>query len=273
MGTLRFALHAAAVLAPGLDTLAALRLASRQGQPVARVEAAPLPAPACLPANERRRASQAVRLALACVERALADSPFAADTLRTVCATDEGTGEVCLQMLEALATDRQVSPLAFPNSVQNAPSGNFSIAYGNREPGSVVSFGIESFASGLLCAAVDATLDPRPVMLVSYDPAMPEPLAELLPVTEPTACTWIVAADGLGGAAGAPLARFELQLADRREVPASPLPAWLPAHWSAHSSARAIAALGLLEAPAATRFNLPLGERTLVLARLAGADA
>jgi hypothetical protein len=41
----------------------------------------------------------------------LHDSPFPAETLRSVFATDEGTGEVCQQMLEALATTRQVSPL------------------------------------------------------------------------------------------------------------------------------------------------------------------
>lgn len=272
MNPLRFGLYAAGIHAPGLDTLAALRLATREGVPAETLAPAALPAPAGLPANERRRASQAVRLVLACVERALVDSPFAADELRVVCATDEGTGEVCLQMLESLATNRQVSPLAFPNSVQNAPSGNLSIAHGNREPGSVVSFGLESFASGLLCAVVDATADRRPVMLVSYDPAMPEPLAELLPVTRPTACAWILAADGVAGKA-APLARFELALADPAAAPASPLPAWLPAHWAAHSSARAIAALGLLEAPATARMHLPLGGRTLVLNRVAGVGA
>ena len=109
-----------------------------------------------LPANERRRASQAVRLALACIEQALQASPFPVETLRSVFATDEGTGEVCQQMLEALATTRQVSPLLFPNSVHNAPSGYFSIAWRNRQPATVVSLGLESFASGLLCAVTEA---------------------------------------------------------------------------------------------------------------------
>src|SRR5690606_32060442 len=118
-------------------------------------------------------------------------------------------------------------------------------------------------------AVVDATVDHRPVLLVSYDPAMPEPLAEPLPVVQPTACAWILAVDDIV-ADMAPLAHFELSLVDPGEAPASPLPAWLPAQWSAHSSARAIAALGMIEAPPTTRFHLPLGERTLVLRRIAG---
>jgi hypothetical protein len=78
-----------------------------------------------LPANERRRASQVVRLTQACIEQALRDCPFPAGSLRSVFATDEGTGEICRQVLEAVATTREVSPLVFANSVQNAPSGLF----------------------------------------------------------------------------------------------------------------------------------------------------
>ena len=271
MDGLRFDLYATGLVAPGLDSLQALRDAVRAGVPPAADAPAPLPAPAGLPANERRRASQAVRLVLACVDRALADSPFAGDELRTVCATDEGAGEVSLRMLEALATDRQVSPLVFPNSVYNAPSGNLTIAHGNREPANVVSLGLESFASGLLCAVVDARADRRPVMLVSYDPALPEPLNELLPISRSTGCAWILAAEGVE-AGTSPLARMELSLADPAQAPASPLPGWLDAWWAGHSSASAFAALGLVEAPAGSRFHMPLGGRTLVLRRL-GAGA
>lgn len=267
MAPLRFGLHAIGLLAPGFDDLSELRGAIRAGVPPTDDVPTPLPAPAGLPANERRRASQAVRLVLACAERALADSPFAAAELRTVCATDEGAGEVSLRMLETLATDRQVSPLVFPNSVYNAPSGNLSIAHGNREAANVVSFGCESFASGLLCAVVDASADHRPVMLVSYDPAMPEPLAELQPVSRSTGCAWILAADGVP-TENPPMARFELSLVDPAQAPASPLPGWLAPWWAGHSSASAFAALGLLEAPAGSRFSMSLGGRTLVLDRL-----
>jgi hypothetical protein len=85
--------------------------------------------------------------------------------LRSVFATDEGTGEVCQQMLEALATTRQLSPLLFTNSVHNAPSGYFSIAgaTSSRPPWS--ASGLESFACGLLCAVTDAIASRQPVLL------------------------------------------------------------------------------------------------------------
>lgn len=263
MQPLAFELHAAAVLAPGLASLAQLREACRAG---ALAAAGPLvlPAPAQLPAAERRRASQAVRLTLACVEQALQASPFPADALRCVFATDEGTGEVCQQMLQALATTRQVSPLLFTNSVHNAPSGYFSIAWGNRQPATVVSLGRESFACGLLCAVTEAAASGQPVLLAVSDPAMSAPLDELLPIVQGTAAAFVLTA-AAGGSAALGQWRMDLQPADASA--ASPLPAWMPPAWAANSSARAIAALGLLAQPAGTAMHLPFGAQMLSLAR------
>ncbi|MEZ0307141.1 MAG: beta-ketoacyl synthase chain length factor [Ramlibacter sp.] len=264
---MNFNLHAAGVLAPGLASLADLRAACDGSRPLVP---APLqvPSPAMLPAHERRRASQVVRLVLACVAQALETSPFAPETLRSVFATDEGTGEVCHQMLEAVTTTRQVSPLVFPNSVHNAPSGYFSIAWRNREPATVVSLGLESFASGLLCAVTDAVATRQPVLLVVYDPAMTSPLNELLTVNEPIACAWILSAGEPGAQA---LASFSMELQAQGALP-SALPSWLPQAWSAHSSARALAALGLLEtADGECRFSL--GSQVLALRRTDGTSA
>lgn len=147
-----------------------------------------------LPANERRRASPVVRLVLACIEQATQASPFPLETLRSVFATDEGTGEVCQQLLESLVTTRQISPLLFTNSVHNAPSGYFSIASRNRQSATVVSLGLESFACGLLCAVSEATVLQRPVLLACYDPPMSHLIDERLSVTEPTATAWIISA-------------------------------------------------------------------------------
>lgn len=271
MSRLRFDLHAAGVLAPGLASLADLRAACRSGQapPPAPLV---LPAPAQLPANERRRASPVARLALACIEQALQASPFPADTLRSVFATDEGTGEVCQQMLEALVTTRQLSPLLFTNSVHNAPSGYFSIAMRNRQSATVVSLGLESFASGLLCAASEATVLRQPLLLVCYDPAMSPPIDQCLAVTEPTATAWILSAPEADTPAPA-LGSFELELGLAGAVPATKLPGWLPARWHGHSSAHALAALGLLEADAGAVLHLTLGHQMIGLQRLDRAGA
>lgn len=242
---LRFDLHAAGVLAPGIGSLDELLAAARRGEPPAAATPE-LPSPQALPPNERRRASRVVRLTLACAEQAVAASPFAIDTLRMVFASDEGTGEVCQQMLEALATTRMVSPLVFHNSVHNAPSGCLSIAHRNRQSATSVSLGAESFASGLLCAVTEACTSGQPMLFLAYDPPMTEPMRELLPISEPSASAWIITA---AGAAPAPLASFALDL-HAASAPLPPAqPAWLPAAWAANSSAQGLVALALLADP------------------------
>lgn len=271
VGALDFHLHAAGVLAPGLASLADLRAVSAGERPYAHAPIV-LPAATMLPASERRRASQVVRLVLGCVEQTLAASPFQVQTLRSVFATDEGTGEVCQQMLDAVTTTRQVSPLVFPNSVHNAPSGYFSIAWRNAQPATVVSLGLESFAAGLLCAVTDARATRQPVLLVVYDPAMTSPLDELLAVTEPTACAWIISSGE--PVVGAPvLASFNMALGPGDASVPSPISGWMPASWAAHSSARALAALALLDADVDVELRLTLHSQSLGLRRTGGARA
>ena len=271
MRSLTFALHAAGVLAPGFGSLADLRAACRGGQPPDIAAPLALPSPEALPANERRRASQIVRLTLGCVEQALKSSPFPVETLRSVFATDEGTGEVCQQMLELLATTRQISPLLFSNSVLNAPSGYFSIARRNRQPATVVSVGLESFAGGLACAVTEAVTTGQPVLLVSYDAAMTAPMDELLPITEPTATAWILSA---GSQQDTPaLATFDLQFEEATGSAVTPLPTWVPARWAAQSSAHALAALGLLDADDDAVYRCTLGGLMLCLRRIEGERA
>jgi len=266
MRPLTFTVHAAGVLAPGLASLAQLRLACRSQAPVDPVPLA-LAAPPALPAAERRRASQAVRLTLACIAQALEDVPFDPAQLRSVFATDEGTGEVCQQMLEALATTRQLSPLLFANSVHNAPSGYFSIAWRNQQPATVVSAGIESFACGLLCAVTDAVVTGQPVLLAAYDVAMAAPMDELLPVVHSTAVALVLTAGDAAASAPA-LGHFQLTLEPPAQAAPSPMPAWLPAAWHANSSARALIALALLEAAAGGVAHFSHSGQVLTLRRM-----
>lgn len=268
---MRFDLHAAAVLAPGLGSLPELLAACRSGLPPDRGATLALPSPAALPANERRRASQVVRLTLQCIDQVLRQSPFPAESLRSVFATDEGTGEVCQQMLEAVAGTGQVSPLVFPNSVQNAPSGYFAIAWRNCHSATVASLGLESAACGLLCAVTEARATGQPVLFVAYDPMMTPPLDECLPVTEPTATAWILS-DGAALPSAPVLASFDLELVDAGVASASALPPWLPARWEANSSARALAVLGLLASGPGAVHRLAIGSQ-LVELRLAGGDS
>jgi hypothetical protein len=262
---LRFDLHAAGALAPGVGSLAELLTLARTGQ-AGDIAGAALPAPQSLPANERRRASQVVRLSLACAEQALQASPFAVEQLRTVFASDEGTGEVCHQMLQALVTTREISPLVFHNSVHNAPSGYLSIGYQNRQPALSVSLGRESFASGLLCAVTEAQSTGQPVLFVAYDAPIPQPLQSLLPIEHATATAWIITAGQAANDAPA-LGRFALSLHDSGGVDRPATPAWLPAAWADNSSAQGFVALALL-ANESGACELPLGAQHLRVERV-----
>lgn len=268
MTALRFDLHSAGVLAPGIGSLAELRAIQRGEQAYAHAPLA-VPSPAVLPAQERRRATAAVKLVLACAGAALEGCDLDPAHLPTVFATDEGTGEVCQQMLEALATTRQVSPLVFSNSVVNAPSGYLSIAFGNREPAIVVSLGLESFAGGLLCAVTEARARRKPVLFSCYDAAMTPPMDELLPIREATATAWVISS-GLERPLKA-LASFELELQDAAAAQrCTALPSWMPAGWAGHASARALAALALLDGGADAQMAFAFANQSLALRRVAG---
>ncbi|HRN77122.1 beta-ketoacyl synthase chain length factor [Ottowia sp.] len=266
MQPLTFDLHAAGVVAPGLTGLAELQRACLANQ-VIEPQPLSLAAPDRLPMAERRRASGAARLVLACTAQVMETSPFDPASLRSVFASDEGTGEVCQQMLGALTTTRQVSPLLFTNSVHNAPAGYFSIGWQNRQPFNVVSLGADSFACGLLTAVTDAVTTGTPVLLVVSDPVLPAPLDELLPVVANTAAAFLLTSGSARDVAPA-LGRFGLSLHPGSFARPSPLPDWMPAAWHANSSARAIAALALLESPPGAVMNCTFGHQILALRRL-----
>jgi hypothetical protein len=103
------------------------------------------------------------------------------------------------------------------------------------------------------------------VLLVSYDPALTPPMDELLPLTAPLATAWLLS--DAGPPVTAPLlGRGEVELAAAPNTPPPDWhPAWLPAAWRAHSSARGLAALGLLALPPDARLALPLGGLQLTL--------
>ena len=139
----------------------------------------------------------------------------------------------------------------------------------NHQPATVVSLGDESFASGLLCVVTEALTTSAPVLLVTYDTALPEPLDELLPIHRHSAAAWVIS-DGARRDLPS-LASLRLDLADAGDP--TPLPAWLPASWRGNCSARAVAALALLDAPADHALHLGLNGRRLTLTRDDGGTA
>lgn len=135
-------------------------------------------ASALLPANERRRVSSTVRLALQVGEEAMAQSSLDCDGVCLVFATRDGDTEIADKICTALTlTERPVSPTQFHNSVHNAAAGYWAIAAHSRMPSTTVSAYGASFVAGLMEACAQLQVEGKPVLLVAYDHPVPAPLA------------------------------------------------------------------------------------------------
>jgi len=262
MFEMTFHLLAASALAPDVPNLEALLRTARTSIPLQAQKPLQLPPPAKLPANERRRSSQAVRLVLACLDELERQSRQPIGALRSIFATNDGTGEVSQAMLGTLATTRAISPLVFPNSVHNAAAGYFSIAYKNYKPSTVVSQGKDSFAAGLLCALTDALTLNEPVLLICFDPAMTGPILEHLPIHQPTACAIVVTTQDTNTPA---LATIHAKLSCSEQP--DNFPKWLPSEWEQNSAAYGFAFLGQISTEPTRPITLKLGQQALSLTR------
>lgn len=136
-----------------------------------------LPAPALLPAAERRRSGAIVKLTLATGLEAIAAAGLNARDLPSVFAASGGDGDNCHAICEMLASnDRQISPTRFHNSVHNAAAGYWSIATGAMTASSVLCAFDASFGAGLLETLAQVVADDTRAVLLACDTAYPEPL-------------------------------------------------------------------------------------------------
>ena len=141
---------------------------------------APIPRfnPETLPANERRRITPAIRIAMQAATEAMRGSALDAESVATVFATGNGDLNISDRICNALTLpERPVSPTDFHNSVHNAPAGYWSIGSHCRQPSTSLSAGDASFAAGLLESITQVLSDRHPVMLVAYDQSPPQALA------------------------------------------------------------------------------------------------
>jgi len=254
---MRVYLHGVGVVGPGLEGWAACRdvLAGRvpwSGQ------ALRIPAPAILPATERRRCNAASRLALAAAEDALSGCELPLGELATVFASADGDGAVTHALCESFAApEPDVSPTQFHNSVHNAPAGYWGIATKSTRPSTSLAADEDSFAVGLFEAALQATLDRAPVLLVAFDLPLPHPLALMRPRSHAFAAALLLS----GELHGRPLASLALRL--EPAAAASALPAAFGA-LADNPAARALPLLAALAGQEATEIRLgAVGARQL----------
>jgi len=154
-----------------------------------------------LPAAERRRTGVPVKLALAVGQEAFAGAGRDATVTETVFASSSGDCDNVHQLCEALAaSERQVSPTRFHNSVHNAAAGYWSIATRSREASTSLCCHDASVAAGLLEAACQIAVGSQPVALIVYDQPYPEPLGSVRPISSSFGAALVLAPQATGRA-------------------------------------------------------------------------
>lgn len=151
--------------------------AALRGEPVPAADPPARAAPTLLAANERRRAPDAVLMALTVAQAACADAGVDPSAVASVFASAHGDLAIVDALCRTLAQDPQLlSPMRFHHSVHNAASGYWAIGAHNRQPSTALAAGDHSFANGWLEAACQCLADQRPVLLVAGDTQAMGPL-------------------------------------------------------------------------------------------------
>jgi len=128
--------------------------------------------PSALPANEARRTTTVIRLALKVIETIDQEA-----NTSVVFASSEGDLDITDKICKALATkEKMVSPTLFHNSVHNAPAGYFSISANMKTPSVSLSAGDNTFSAGLIEAISQVLIENNDVLLVAYDNTTPTDL-------------------------------------------------------------------------------------------------
>jgi hypothetical protein len=194
--------------APGLDGWTASRLILVGQEPYAPRPLA-LPSASLLPANERRRAPQIVKLALAVGAEAFEASGGSPPETPAIFASSGADGETIDAILRTLAgTERALSPTRFHNSVHNVVAGYWSIATGARAAATSLCAYDGSFAAGLIEAGAQVMAGAGRVVLIAYDLPYPGPLGAVRRIAAPFGVA-LMLAEAQGGRT---IARIDIDL-------------------------------------------------------------
>jgi hypothetical protein len=148
--------------------------------------------PLLLPANERRRITSYIKLALHVANEA--NQPEKA--LATVFASSNGDFYISDHICNTLCMDpKHISPTQFHNSVHNAPAGYWAIAAKSPSASTSISTGDSTFSSGLLEAVTQVLSQRQDVLYVAYDYPATAPLNKFSDVTEPFATAFVLSLD------------------------------------------------------------------------------
>jgi hypothetical protein len=172
------------LMGPGFNDWASGRQILAGQQPYQSAKTV-IPMPELLPAAERRRASDIVKLTLATSLQAIVEAGLQDENLPSVFSFSNGDGLNCHSICEMLASDdREISPTRFHNSVHNAAAGYWSIATKTMATSSVLCAFDASFSAGLLDALTQVAVDGSRCILMTSDTPYPEPMFSKRPIPD-----------------------------------------------------------------------------------------
>jgi hypothetical protein len=145
-----------------------------------------IPTPSQISGRERRRAPALVKLAVEVAHQACDMGSIPKSEVASVFCSAMGDSEIATYICQTLAGPMKVlSPTKFHNSVHNAPAGYWSISAENRAPSSSIAGSRHSFPVAFLEAGVFATVESRPVLLVTADIQVRGPYEGVYPIENP----------------------------------------------------------------------------------------
>jgi len=140
--------------------------------------------PLQLPPNERRRATELVRIAFRVCEDMMNNSQVGMRDCASVFASSGGDYPIIDQICKALCEEeRLVSPTQFHNSVHNSAAGYWGIATESQLASASISAYDYSFNAGLLEAASLCCSENLYTILAVYDIKPPAPIDEKRNIT------------------------------------------------------------------------------------------
>ena len=162
------------ITAPGITSFEAFKIMMLADAQPNTSEELEKYSPSFLPANERRRTTATIKLALSVAEEALeaykASYPEADLQVPVLFVSRDGDSMISAKMCQAVSEEEpMISPTQFHNSVHNAPAGYWMIGQGNQAPASAISVGRYAIANGLLEAVLQSKSAQKPVLVVFYD--------------------------------------------------------------------------------------------------------
>lgn len=142
--------------------------------------------PDLIPAMERRRAPQSVKLAVEVMTQACAMACLDPARAAAVFSSAMGDMQITDYLCRTLATaPRSVSPTRFHNSVHNATTGYWSIASHSHAATNAISAYTYTAPMAFLEAAIQALEEATPVLLVTQEMAAPPALYKTCPSDQP----------------------------------------------------------------------------------------